>query len=254
MGATITSHALEIPLRALAVVRSGALLHSLEVELRTQPLAAARDLGLNEAWATRIQKANPSAREVLGVARLVAGSDAARQLQTGDLLLAIDGQVVTRFRDVERAVAAHDAVQVTVWRGDSEHSFTVHTAALSGQDIDRVLLWAGATLQAPHRALAVQRGVEPTGVYISFFAFGSPAARFGLAPGRRIVEVDGQATPDLDAFLKQVSGRADRSSLRIKTLAWNGAVDMITLKLDRHYFPTYELQRVGDDWERRQLE
>jgi S1-C subfamily serine protease len=238
----------------LAVVRSGAPLHSLEVELHYQPLAGARDLGLSEAWAARIQKADPSARKVLSIARMVAGSDAAGQLQTGDLLLAIDGQVVTQFREVEHAVAAKSAVQVTVWRGEAERTVRIRTAALDGMDIDRVLLWAGATLQAPHRALAVQRGVELTGVYVSFFAFGSPAARFGLAPGRRIVEVDGQATPDLDAFLKQVSGRADRSSLRIKTVAWNGAVEMITLKLDRHYFPTYELRRTGTEWERRQLE
>jgi S1-C subfamily serine protease len=100
----------------------------------------------------------------------------------------------------------------------------------------------------------VQRGVEASGVYISFFAFGSPASRYGVSPGRRITEVDGQPTPDLDAFLKQVLGRADRASLRIKTVAWNGAIDMITLKLDRHYFPTYELRRVGGSWERRQLE
>jgi pro-apoptotic serine protease NMA111 len=238
----------------LADVRSGGLVHSLEVMLRSQALSAARDLGLPEAWSQRIQKANPAAREVLGISRLVAGSDAAAKLQTGDLLLAIDGQVVTQFRDVERAVAAKESVQVTVWRGEAEKLLDVRTAALSGQDIDRVLLWSGATLQAPHRALSVQRGVEASGVYISFFAFGSPASRYGVAPGRRITEVDGQATPDLDAFLKQVLGRADRSSLRIKTVAWNGATDMITLKLDRHYFPTYELRRVGGSWERRQLE
>ena len=99
------------------------------------------------------------------------------------------------------------------------------------------------TLQAPHRAISAQRGIPPEGVYIAYFQFGSPAARYGLVPGRRIVEVDGQPTPDLDVFLRQVSGRPDRSSLRIKTLGWNGAPEVITLKLDRHYWPAYELQR-----------
>jgi pro-apoptotic serine protease NMA111 len=51
-----------------------------------------------------------------------------------------------------------------------------------------------------------------------------------------------------------VSGRPDRSSLRIKTLGWNGAPEVITLKLDRHYWPAYELVRAASGWERHSLE
>ena len=238
----------------LQLARSAAPLHSLEAEFVTQTLAAARNLGLSEAWMTRMERANPAKRQVLSIARLVGGSDAARQLEPGDLLLAIDGQPVTEFRDVERAVAARDLVQATVWRPDGEHRLTVRTAPLTGHDVDRVLLWAGATLQAPHRAFAAQRGIEPTGVYVAYFSYGSPASRYGLVPGRRIVEVDGQPTPDLDAFLRLVTGRADRSSLRIKTVALNGAPEMITLKLDRHYWPAYELRLKAGDWQRVSLE
>ena len=110
-------------------------------------------------------------------------------------------------------------------------------------------MWAGATLQAPHRAMIAQRGIPPEGVYVGYFAYGSPATRYGLFPGRRIVEVDGIPTPDLDAFLKVVSGRPDRSAIRLRTITWNNAPEVITLKLDRHYWPTYELrahrQRLG---------
>jgi S1-C subfamily serine protease len=203
---------------------------------------------------TRIQRSDPSRRQVLSITRLVGGSNAAQLLQPGDLLLAVDGQIVTGFRDVERAVAARATVQVTIWRTDGEHLFSVQTAALSGNDIDRVVLWEGATLQASHRAISAQRGIEPSGVYVAYFSYGSPASRSGLIPGRRIVEVDGQPTPDLDSFLKLATGRADRTSLRIKTLAINGAPEMITLKLDRHYWPAYELRRRGDLWERAPLE
>jgi S1-C subfamily serine protease len=188
------------------------------------------------------------------VARLVGGSDAARVLRPGDILLAIDDKPVTQFRDVERAVAKKEEVSVTVWRVGGESTERVKTASLSGSDIDRVVEWAGATLQAPHRAISAQRGIAPQGVYVAYFEFGSPASRYGLVPGRRIVEVDGQLTPDLDAFLRQVGGRPDRSSLRIKLLSWNGAPEVITLKLDRHYWPAYELNRTGVGWERHSLE
>jgi S1-C subfamily serine protease len=238
----------------LDLARRAAPVHSLEAEFATQTLAAAHGLGLSEAWMARIQRGNPAQHQVLGITRLVGGSNAAQLLQPGDLLLAIDGKPVTGFRDVERAVAARDSVQVTIWRTDGEHTLPVQTAALSGSDIDRVVLWEGATLQASHRALSAQRGIEPSGVYVAYFSYGSPASRYGLVPGRRIVEVDGKPTPDLDSFLKLATGRADRTSLRIKTLAINGAPEMITLKIDRHYWPAYELRRNGDAWERRPLE
>ncbi len=238
----------------LDLARRAAPLHSLEAEFVTQTLAAAHGLGLSDAWMARIEKSDPARRQVLSIARLVGGSSAAELLRPGDILLAVDGQPVTAFRDVERAVANRDRVQVTIWRTDGEHTLAVRTAALSGVDLDRIVLWAGATLQAPHRAISAQRGIQPSGVYVAYFAYGSPASRYGLVPGRRIVEVDGQPTPDLDHFLKLVTGRADRASLRIKTLAINGAPEMITLKLDRHYWPAYELLRQGDAWERAPLE
>ena len=103
--------------------------------------------------------------------------------------------------------------------------------------------------------MAAQRGIAPYGVFVSFFFYGSPATHYGLYAGRRITEVDGQPTPDLDAFIKAVTGKPDRASLRLKTLSWNGQTDVITLKLDKHYWPAYELERQKDgSWIRTALE
>jgi pro-apoptotic serine protease NMA111 len=67
--------------------------------------------------------------------------------------------------------------------------------------------------------------------------------------------VDGQPTPDLDAFIKAVGGKSERASLRLKTISWNGQIDVITLKLDKHYWPAYELIRQQDgSWVRTALD
>jgi hypothetical protein len=230
-------------------VRDGRPLYSVEAEFQLVTLAQARRLGLADDWVRRIEEHSPGRRQVLSVVRVVAGSDAARKLQPGDLVLAVDGAVVNRFREVERA-AQRESVSLTVWRRGAEQRVPLDTAALSGRDVDRLLQWAGATLHEPHRAMSAQRGIEPSGVFIAFFMYGSPASRYQLWAGRRITEIDGIPTPDLDTFIRAVSGRPDRASLRLKSVNWNGAVDVLTLKLDKHYWPAYELRRTPDGWQR----
>jgi hypothetical protein len=51
-----------------------------------------------------------------------------------------------------------------------------------------------------------------------------------------------------------VAGRPDRSSLRIRTLSLSGMPDVITLELDRHYWPAFELRHRADGWRREPLE
>jgi S1-C subfamily serine protease len=246
--------AVDLVVEMLDRVRRSVPFHTLDVELNPRSLTEAGRLGLPEAWLRRIEATNPEARQVLGVARITGGAAAGRVLRQGDLILAIQGKTVAVYRDVERAVVDHPEVAVTVWRGQGELTLQVPTTALPGNDFDRVVQWAGATLHAPHRAMSAQRGVVPQGVYVAFFSYGSPATRYRLVPGRRIVEVDGQPTPDLDAFLKVVAGRPDRSSLRLRTLSWNNVPEVITLKLDRHYWPTSEVVRTATGWDRRTLD
>jgi S1-C subfamily serine protease len=239
----------EIVVEALDTVRRGATLRSLEVEMQPLPLSSARKLGLPEEWVGRLERHNPSRRQVLSIVRTVAGSPASALLQEGDLLLAVGDATVTRFREVEKAVQK-DHVSVTVWRDDRIEKIDVATAALNGRDLDRLLLWAGAVLHAPHRAMSVQRGIQPDGVFVAYFSYGSPATRYQLFAGRRIVEVDGRPTADLDAFIDAVRGRGDRTAIRLKTVTWNGSVEVITLKLDNAYWPAYELRRTTDGWQR----
>lgn len=230
-------------------VREGRPFYSLEAEFVYRPLFAARKMGVDEEWVARLEENNPVRRRALSITRLVAGTPAAKLLRNGDMVLAIDGKVVTSYRALEKAVQKPEVV-VTVWRDDTVREIVVQTAALDGRGIDRAISWAGALLQDPHRAMAAQRGVDTDGVYVAYFSYGSPSTRYGLWAGRRVVEVNETPTPDLQAFIDAVKGIKHRESVRLKTVTWNGTAEVITLKLDNQYWPAYEIRRSDDGWRR----
>jgi len=234
------------------IVREGRPFFSLEAEFMYSPLFAARNMGVDEAWLERLEADNPVNRRALSVARLVAGTDASSKLRNGDMILAIDGNVVTTFRSLEKAVQKPQ-VTVTVWRNGETREIEIETAVLDGRGIDRAVSWAGALIQDPHRPMAAQRGIDPYGVYVAFFSYGSPATRYGLWAGRRVIEVDETPTPDLEAFIAAVSAKKDRESVRLKTVTWNDVVEVITLKLDNQYWPAYEIKRTDDGWRRTRI-
>lgn len=234
------------------IVREGRPFFSLEAEFVYAPLFAARNMGVDEDWLERLEANNPVNRRALSIIRLVAGTDASKKLRNGDMVLAIDGEVVTSFRGLEKAVQKPQ-VTVTVWRDGGAEEIKIETAALDGRGINRAVSWAGALIQDPHRAMAAQRGIDPHGVYVAFFSYGSPATRYGLWAGRRVVEVDDTPTPNLEAFVDAVVGKQDQASVRLKTVTWNGAIEVITLKLDNQYWPAYEIQRTKDGWQRSKI-
>ncbi len=239
----------EVVKQFVETVREGRPFYSLEAEFVYAPLFAARKMGVDEEWVRRLEENDPVRRRALSITRLVAGTPAAKLLQNGDVILAIDDKVVTSYRELENAVQKPE-VLVTVWRVDQVHEIRIETAALDGRGIDRAIAWAGALMQDPHRAMAAQRGVEPYGVYVAYFSYGSPATRYGLWAGRRVVEVNETPTPDLQAFIEAVEGIEHRESVRLKTVTWNGTQEVITLKLDTRYWPAYEIRRTEDGWRR----
>lgn len=211
-------------------------------------LSDARSRGLSEASARRLE-AHDSRRRVLAISRVTAGMPSAEFLKPGDLLLAVDGDPIASFEEVERA-GQQEEVRLTLLRDGEEMTLPVPTTAVDGRGTDRALFWAGAVLQAPHSAINEQGGIEPKGVYVAWFWYGSPANRYGLSASRLIVAVDDSDVTDLDSFLAAVADLPDHSPVRLRTVSLDGRTDVMTLKLDLEFWPTTELRRNGNGWER----
>jgi S1-C subfamily serine protease len=223
--------------------------HTVGLELEPLTLADARDRGLTDRQARRIERSDPENRRVLSVLRRSRGTPGDALFRVGDLILAIDGRPVTRMRHLARLDRGRRAV-VEVLRDGVEQTLEVEPQPMSGDGTTRAVLWAGALLQAPHPVLAAQYRIEPGGVYVSRHWFGSPATRYRLEATGRIVEVDGTPVSDLDGFLALVADKRDGDAVRLETVDLDGRPAVITLKLDLEYWPTYELRRTGAGWER----
>lgn len=219
-------------------------------ELVPVGLAVGRDLGMDDATIRALAAADAD-RVVLGVARVAAGSPAATVLREGDLILRVDGARVTEPGPVEAAVRTGGATLEVLRRGEVE-TVTLRPWMLDAGGTRRAVGFAGALVHAPHAAVAQQRGIERSGVYVAWYWFGSPAGRYGLRPTRRIVAVDDTPTPDLDAFLAAVGDRSVGESVRLEVIDLQGRQQVITLEVDPVYWPTYELVRGDAGWRRAQ--
>jgi S1-C subfamily serine protease len=221
---------------------------TLDVELRRITLAEGRSHGLSEAAARRLAEHDQN-RRVLSIKRVTVGTPASQLLEPGDLLLAVDGNPVTTFEEIERAGQQIEP-ELTLLRNREEKTIRVLTRPLTGQGTDRILFWAGTILQEPYLEVATETGIVPEGVYVTWFSYGSPANRYGVAAMQHIVAVDGQRVTDLDEFLAAIVDRPDRSAVRLRVIGLDGRPDVITLKLDLQFWPTVELRRDGAGWER----
>ncbi|TMW56957.1 hypothetical protein Poli38472_002882 [Pythium oligandrum] len=224
----------------------------LPAQLLTYPLSKARSgLGLADEWIQKLAQCYEDKRQILGIKRCAAGTDSTEKLESGDLLLAIDGQVMVRDIDVEQATGEKEEVAVTILRDQEEMTLSVKTSSLSAMGTDRVVIWCGLVVQPPHFAVACLGYIpeEGGGVYCSRWCYGSPAHKYGLRATIWIVEVNGEKTEDLDDFLRVVKKLKNADSVRIKTISLNTKPKVFTLKTDYHYWPTVELRRNGWDWQ-----
>ncbi|KAK4490538.1 hypothetical protein RD792_001220 [Penstemon davidsonii] len=222
----------------------------LEVEVYPTLLSKARSYGLSDTWIQALVKKDPIRRQVLRVKGCLAGSQAENLLEQGDMVLAIDKEPVTCFRDIEDACLELDRcndkngkLKLTIFRQGREMDLLVGTDVRDGNGTTRVINWCGSIVQDPHSAVRALGFLpeEGHGVYVTRWCHGSPAHRYGLYALQWIVEVNGKPTPNLDAFVAVTKEIEHGEFVRVKTIHLNGKPRVLTLKQDLHYWPTWEL-------------
>ncbi|XP_010062238.1 protease Do-like 7 isoform X3 [Eucalyptus grandis] len=247
----IASGAKGPPLLINGVKRPMPLVRMLEVELYPTLLSKARSFGLSDQWVQALVKRDPVRRQVLRVKGCLAGSKAENLLEQGDMVLAINKEPVTCFRDIENACQALDNsddadgnLNLTIFRQGREMDILVGTDVRDGIGTTRVINWCGCIVQEPHSAVRALGYLpeEGHGVYVARWCHGSPVHRYGLYALQWIVEINGKPIPDLDAFISVTKELEHGEFVRVRTVHLNGKPRVLTLKQDLHYWPTWELR------------
>ncbi|XP_041003350.1 protease Do-like 7 [Juglans microcarpa x Juglans regia] len=260
----IISGAKGTPLLINGVKRPMPLVRILEVELYPTLLSKARSFGLSDDWVQALVKKDPIRRQVLRVKGCLAGSKAENLLEQGDMILAINKEPVTCFRDIENACQALDKydnndqkLNMTVLRQGREIEILVGTDVRDGNGTTRVINWCGCIVQDPHPAVRALGFLpeEGHGVYVARWCHGSPVHRYGLYALQWILEVNGKPTPDLDAFVNVTKEIEHGEFVRVRTVHLNGKPRVLTLKQDLHYWPTWEVRFDPDTsiWSRKTI-
>jgi len=221
-------------------------------EVGALDLVSARDRGLSDGRIKQILAHDPERRQVLEIRRVDGGAPAHGEVRQADLLLEIDGELVTRMRELEAAVQVPQ-MELTVVRDGEEKQLSFETLALDGTGVDRVLSWAGLLLHEPHDEVSAQWGFEAEGIYVAWLWYGSPGSRYGIRPTRRIIEVDGEPVRTLDQFMEAVEGREDRSAVRLTLEKFDRSRSVEALRLDLQYWPTQLFELDDGTWTRTEV-
>lgn len=139
---------IEVVLPVLDKIRSGQIpkLKGLAIELTPNPISYSRQMGVSDEWVQKIAEANPRRRQLFVVHHVECGTPTASVLKDLDIILSLNGKVVSRITDFELGQDWADEVDVVIVRNKIEMSLKVPTSLLDGECTTKVISFAGAII------------------------------------------------------------------------------------------------------------
>lgn len=234
-------------------IRAGHIpnLRILNMESYVIQMAQCRIMGVTDDWIKKVAQANPSRHQLFTVRKVDCaphvGMSDGQKLQEADIILTINDKLITKVSDFD-IMYDKDYLDALVVRKGKEVRLRVPTIPTSDLETTRVVIFCGAVLQRPHHAVRQQISKLHSDIYVSARSRGSPAYQYGLAPTNFITHVNGTKTPDLDAFVTEVSKVPDNTYFRLRCVTFDNVPWVVTMKKNDHYFPMSEYARRENGW------
>jgi len=125
-------------------------------------------------------------------------------LRTGDEVIAVDGEPIEHFFELERKVwpSPDEQLVLKVKRGEEELDVAVKPRARVADDQCRWYAKEG---------LCGELDVEPAVFYVNRVLPDTPAERAGIQPGDRVFSVDGERIWEIEGFIEKVQSSAGQT-------------------------------------------
>ena len=250
-GATGAASSFYLPLdrvrRALQLIQQGKPVTrgTLQTEFRYRPFDELRRLGLQRDTEAEVRKAQPDGTGMLVVWDVQPGSASDGVLEPGDILVRVNGQLVTRFDPLEAGLddSVGGNVDLQLQRGGK-----LYQAKLKVDDLDLItpasfLDMGDAVVHtlSYQEARAFHRPIRGAFVAASGYMFDAA----GVPRGAIITEINSKKVDDLADFTSAVSELGDgaRVTVRFVTIDDPNSSQLRSIRIDRRWFPARQCQR-----------
>ncbi|KAJ2359064.1 hypothetical protein IWW50_000262 [Coemansia erecta] len=249
----------------------------LDVEFERQPLATACALGVSALRMQDIIRSAPETRSVLKVCCILHIRPAGiESLEVGDVVLQVNGRNVEHINDV--ASFECDSVQLTIIRHGRELTLDVPTAPLQGINTNRIVHWAGMSLQQPYHAVLQQATRPVSDVFMFRYSNGSTINMDSFHRLVFISEIDKHTIRSLDDVVRVIrllkdpgsaefnrrvgnneclsSGAMPGRDVMLHIVKMNGDDVVKSFRTVDQYFPSWQLTRgprIDDNWAMEEL-
>lgn len=145
-------------------------LNILSMETYVIQMSQARIMGVSEEWIQKVAQANPSRHQLFMVRKVdsppVNQTSGVESLQEADIILTLDGQLITRVTELDM-MYEKEYLDALIVRNGQEMRIRVPTVPTEDLETDRAVVFCGAVLQKPHHAVRQQISKLHSEVYVS---------------------------------------------------------------------------------------
>ncbi|QLL32790.1 hypothetical protein HG536_0D03120 [Torulaspora globosa] len=206
----------------------------------------ARIRGVPQEWIERMENESDNRLQFITVTRVSCTTEEVK-LETGDIILSVNGKLVISMSDLDGVVTASDderkpqTMKFKIVREGRVLDLDISLSEV--QETDQVAIFAGSIIQKPHHAVRQAMVNLPSEVYCIFRGESSPAVQYGISATNFITHVNEMETPDVDTFLAVVKAIPDNTYCKMRLVTFDNVPFAISLKTNYHYFPTAELKK-----------